>query len=290
LTEGALEALASKTSKRATPLQIETPTSVVGVRGTEFRVAFTDPIGKTSRTEVIEGKVRADNPAQQSGADLPGGTGALVNPLEKEIKVVVLLPAPDLSAIPSEVLKPQGSWPMPTLAGASAYQVQVASDEQFDKIVRDLKVSTGSADLGSLPNGNWFARVRGIDAVGLEGFNAVKLIAVKDGEWRVTYSSMSVVEGKTVLSWIGQQAGGQAMADGNYSAVFARDAALTQSASTLQNSGGKPSLVLGDLKPGTYYIRLQNAAGLRSETYRLELSGNWAQTEFDKASALQAIK
>ena len=31
------------------------------------------------------------------------------------------------------------------------------------------------------------------------------------------------------------------------------------------------------LKPGVYFIRMQNAAGLRSQTYRFELSGNWAQ-------------
>ena len=290
LSEGALEALASKTAKRAKEFQVETPTSLVGVRGTEFRVAFDDPLGKAARTEVIEGLVRADNPAQASGANLPKGTGAVVNPLEKEVKVVVLLPAPDLAGIPSEILKPQGNWPMPTLTGASAYSVQVASDEQFDKIVRSLKVAgNASADLSSLPNGNWFARVRGIDTVGLEGFNSVKLIAVKDGEWRVVYSSMTVVDGKTVLSWDGQQAGGQAMADSNYSAILASDAALTQSAVSVRGTDGKPSLILGDLKPGVYHIRLQNAAGLRSQTYRFELSGNWATTEFDKTSALQAI-
>ena len=293
LSEGALEALASKATKRAKPLQVETPTSTIGVRGTEFRVAFDDPLSKAARTEVIEGLVRADNPAQATGADLPTGTGAVVKPVEKEIKVVILLPAPDLANIPSEVLKPQGSWPMPTLAGASAYHVQVASDEQFDKIVRDLKVdgnSGGSANLGSLPKGSWFARVRGIDAVGLEGFNSVKLIAVKDGEWRVTYSSMSVIDGKTVLGWSGQQANGQAMVASNYSAILASDAALTQAVVTVQGNDGKPSLVLGDLKPGVYYIRLQNASGLRSQTYRFELSGNWAQTVFDQASALQALK
>lgn len=296
LSVGALETLASKTANRATPLQIETPTSVVGVRGTEFRVTFDDPLGKAARTEVIEGKVRADNPAQASGVDLPMGTGAVVKPTEKDIKVVVLLPAPDLTGVPSEVIKPQGNWPMPTLKGASAYHVQVASDEQFDKIIRDVKVAgnsgaeRASADLSSLPVGNWFARVRGIDAVGLEGFNTVKLIAVKDGQWRVTYSTLSVVDGKSVLSWQAQQTGGQAMADSVYSAVLARDAALSQSAVTVQGTASKASLVLGDLKPGVYYIRLQNAAGMRSETYRLELSGNWAQTEFDKASVLQAVK
>ena len=290
LTEGALEALASKTAKRAKELQVETPTSLVGVRGTEFRVAFDDPLGKAARTEVIEGLVRADNPAQKSGANLPKGTGAVVDSGEKDVKVVVLLPAPDLSTIPSDVLKPLGSWPMPTLTGARAYLVQVASDEQFDRIVRNLKVDTPFADLGSLPNGNWFARVRGIDAVGLEGFNSVKLIAVKDGEWRVTYSSMSVIDGKTVLSWNGQQSGGQAMPDSNYSAMFASDAVLTQGLVTIRSSDQKSSLALGDLKPGVYYIRLQNAAGLRSQTYRFELSGNWGQTVFDQASALQAVK
>ena len=289
LSEGALEALASKTTKRATPLKIETPTSIVGVRGTEFRVAFNDPLGKSARTEVIEGSVRADNPAQASGADLPRGTGAVVKPTEKEVKVVVLLPAPDLSGISNEVLKPQGSWAMPTLAGANAYHVQVASDEKFDKIVRDLKVTTASADLGSLPNGNWFARVRGIDAVGLEGYNSVKLIAVKDGEWRVTYSSMNVADGKTVLGWDGQQAGGQPMAGTTYSAVLARDANLSQNAITLPGTADT-KLSLGDLKPGVYYIRLQNATGLRSEIYRFEITGNWAQTVFDQASVLQAIK
>ena len=289
LSSGALEALASKTAKRAKDLQIQTPTSLVGVRGTEFRVAFDDPQGKSARTEVIDGLVRADNPAQKSGANLPKGTGAVVDPGEKEVKVVLLLPAPDLTGISPDVLKPQGAWPMPTLAGAKAYQVQVASDEQFDKIVRNLKVDTPFADLGSLPNGNWFARVRGIDAVGLEGFNSVKLIVVKDGQWRVTYSSMSIIDGKTVLSWIGQQAGGQAMADSSYSAILASNAELTQAPVTIQGTDQKPSLILGNLPPGVYYIRLQNAAGLRSQTYRFELSGNWAQTVFDQAAALQAV-
>lgn len=288
LSEGALEALASKTSKRATPLQIETPTSVVGVRGTEFRVAYDDPANKSARTEVLEGKVRADNPAQASGADLFVGTGAIIKPLEKDIKVVALLPAPDLSGVPAEVLKPQGSWPMPALVGASSYRVQVASDAQFDKIVRDLKVASSSADLSTLPNGNWFARVRGIDGQGLEGLNTSKLIAVKDGQWRVTSSSMAVVQGKTVLSWLGAPSGG-----GPYAAVLGRDMALSQAAVTLQGSNDKdasPSIVLGTLTPGVYYIALQTSAGLRSETYRFELSGNWGQTVFDQTSVLQAVK
>ena len=294
LTQGTLEAVASKVVQRATPLQIETPTSLVGVRGTAFRVAFDDPTNKSARTEVIEGTVRADNPAQGSGADLPLGTGAVIKPLEKEVKVAMLLPAPDLSAVSSDVLKPLASFVMPQLAGASAYRLQVSSDEKFDKIVRDLKVNTAAADLSALPNGEWFARVRGIDPNGLEGFDSVKLIVVKDGEWRVTDSSISLVDGKAVLSWAGQLASGQVMPADGFTAILASDAALTQNASKLDGVATRASLVLGDLKPGVYYIRLQSSAGpnkgLSSQTYRFELSGNWGQTVFAQTSVLQAVK
>ncbi len=290
LSVGTLEAVASKAARRATPLQVETPTSLVGVRGTEFRVAYDDPAAKSARTEVIEGKVRADNPAQQSGADLPTGTGAVVKPTEKEVKVVILLPAPDLGNISAEVLKPPGTWLMPVLAGASAYRVQVSSDEKFDKIVRDLKVGTDRADLASLANGNWFARVRGIDGQGLEGFDTVKLIAVKDGQWRVSYSSMSLVGGKTVLSWIGQQSSGQPMVASSYSALIARDEALTQTVVKAEAPSSTPRMELGDLKPGVYFIRLSSNSGLASEIYRFEIPTNWGKSVFDQTSSLQAVK
>lgn len=296
LSAGTLETLASKNIKRATPLQIETPTSLVGVRGTEFRVAFDDPASAAARTEVIEGNVRADNPVQGVSADLPMGTGAVVKPAEREIKVVVLLPAPDLANTPAEVLKPAGAWPMPTLAGASAYRVQVSSDDKFDKIVRDLKVENGNAELGSLANGNWFARIRGIDAQGLEGFDTVKLIEVKDGQWRVSYSTMSLTGGQTLLGWIGQQANGQPFTGSNYSAVIARDEALTQVVSTADKevAGRGPRLSLGDLKPGVYFIRLSGKAAqggtMNSATYRFEIPANWGRSVFDMTSSLQDVK
>ena len=185
---------------------------------------------------------------------------------------------------------------MPNLAGASGYHVQVASDEQFDKIVRDVKVASSagaSADLSSLANGNWFARVRGIDGVGLEGFNTVKLIAVKDGDWRVTYSSLSNAGGSTLLSWVGQQASGALLTADSYSAVVASNAALTQAARTVpsaaQIAGKSPSLNLGELAPGIYYVQLTSKEGMRSAIYRFELSANWGVTQFDQTSALQAL-
>ncbi len=66
LSQGAVETLASKLGLRAIPLQIQTPTTVIGVRGTRFRIAQ-ETATANARAEVMEGVVRADNTVQQSG-------------------------------------------------------------------------------------------------------------------------------------------------------------------------------------------------------------------------------
>jgi hypothetical protein len=295
LVQGSLDTAAAKLAKRATPLQIQTPTSLVGVRGTQFRVAFDDPASNSARTEVVDGKVRADNTAQQSGADLPKGTGAVVKPTEKDVKVVKLLPAPDLAGIPSVVIRQQGGWPMPALTGSSGYRVQVASDDKFEKIVRDLKVTTASADLATLANGNWFARVRGIDAQGLEGFDSVKVLTVQDIQWTVTYSTMGLENGQSVLNWTGQLSG-QPMSRSNgstgYEALVARDRALTQVVINAQ--GERERVTLGDLQPGAYFIQLRSrmAQGgtLDSELYRFDIPVGWGSNVSFLNAVLEPVR
>ena len=207
LVQGSLDTAAAKFAKRATPLQIQTPTSLVGVRGTQFRVAYDDPATQNARTEVLEGLVRADNPAQGNGAAIDKGKGAVLNPAVREIKVVDLLKAPDLSATPAEILKPLGLWPMPVLDGAARFRVQVAADASFNTIVRDLVVTTGAADLASLPEGSWFARLRGIDAGGIEGYDSVKTVQVllpPPRQWTVGANRIDVSGGRHVLRFLQQ--------------------------------------------------------------------------------------
>ena len=295
LVQGGLDTAATQGARRATPLQIQTPTSLVGVRGTQFRVAFEDPASNSARTEVVEGKVRADNTAQQSGADLPKGTGAVVKATEKDVKVVKLLPAPNLAGIPSVVIRQQGGWPMPVLRGASGYRVQVASDDKFEKIVRDLKVTTASADLATLANGNWFARVRGIDAQGLEGFDAFKTITVKDIQWRVSYSALSFENGQSVLNWTGVLAGQPMSASAGstgYSALVARDRALSQVVVTAE--GERERVTLGDLKPGAYFVQLRSkqtqGGTLDSELYRFDVPTGWGDSVFRLNGVLEVVR
>jgi hypothetical protein len=291
LAQGALEAFATPGTKRATPLQIQTPTSVVGVRGTEFRVAFDDPATKNARTEVITGLVRADNPAQGSGADLPKGTGAVISPAQREVKAVQLLPAPDLSASAAEINRSDVSanWSLPTLtsvgSGAQAWRVQVASDETFNQIVRDLRVSGNQIDLGTLTNGNWHARVRGIDAQGLEGFNAVKLVTIKDNpQWPRMVSlnaSIRYVNGDTVLT-IHRASD----APSEIVASLTSDAAQQQNLRRIPFSGD--SLNLGALKPEqrVFLVFSSGNNSQRSEVLQLDIPSNWGRTVTTMISAL----
>ena len=207
LSAGALETLASKNVKRSSPLQIETPTSLVGVRGTQFRVAFDDPVSQNARTEVLEGNVRADNQKQGSGTDLAQGKGSVFNAAVKAIAVVDLPKAPDLSKVPELIFKPQALLPMPAGTSYKAFRTQIAGDQNFDKIVRDVVVKDGNAAFADLPNGQWFARVRSIRDDTIEGYDAVKvvqvMIPVQPGQparqWTITGDSLEMMDSKQVL-------------------------------------------------------------------------------------------
>ena len=296
LTSGALEAFAAKRANRASNLQIETPTSTLGVRGTEFRVAFNDSANLSVRTEVLEGLVRADGTAKGVGSNLPMGTGAVVRALDKDIEVFNLTQAPDASAIPAEVFLPQASLSLPKLPGVANYRVLIAKNDQFDSVVRDLKVpANAAADLSGLAAGNWYALIRGVDSIGLEGFNTIKLISVKDAPPADPFRpdsnrliSLRAENGQTNVSWTALP--GDPVVK-SYTALLGQDKAQLQA--VVGNSGASPNLNLGALQPGTYYLRLRTvmASGAVSESalYRFDLNGNWGQTVFASLSALQLV-
>ena len=283
LTGGALEAVAAKKANRATALQIQTPTSTLGVRGTEFRVAVDDPATQSARTEVLEGLVRADNPAQAAGADLPMGTGAVVKRQEKVIKVVNLLPAPDLTGTASDVFQPLASLVLPAGPGVFNYRVMIAKDDKFDIIVRDLKVPVGTpANLSGLGNGDFYAQVRGIDGIGLEGFNSVKLISIQEAlanePWQPGIDQMiriNLVGGKTVMTWA--KAPNEKPSGMRFAAVVGSDATLKDALVSPESTEHR--LDLGVLKPGNYFMRLRytpvGAKTMQSGLYQFTLPDNW---------------
>jgi hypothetical protein len=298
LVEGMLDIAANKLAQRKEPLNVVTPTSVVGVRGTQFRVAFEDPASGTARTEVLEGKVRADNPTQGAGADVGGGFGVAVKPTEREIKVVALLPALPESALPARVERTregqQASWTIGALNGAAGYRAELAQDSAFNQIVFDTKSASPTINLAAAPNGNYFARVRGVDPSGIEGYNAVRRIDIANApvaliwirEINVAATADFVPEG--VLLRVNLSASDTPR---NLQIQIAQDAGMTQGLQSLPLDASG-NVILKDLKAGERrFVRFtgtttQGVAG-NSPVLALELPANWGSTVFSMTSALQ---
>ena len=178
LLSGTVEVFASKVL-RARPLEVSTPTAVIGVRGTVYRVrndvtpatAAASAVN-ASATEVLEGKVHAQvGAAATQAADVPANFGAPLEPGRKPV-VLPLPAAPDLSGVPASFdhlpirLRIPGSLPL---------RVQLADDAAFDHIQLDLHVSAGDeVRVPRLADGAWHLRVRAVSPEGLEGLDAVR--------------------------------------------------------------------------------------------------------------------
>ena len=176
LLRGSVEVFATKLL-RAKPLEVVTPTAVVGVRGTQYRVGLDEDANGRTRAEVIEGAVRLDAAAAAFGADVPTGFGAAIDADAALPAVVRLLSAPDLSTLPERFERPVVRF---RLDEPAPLRIQVASDPGFDKVVSDQKVGAGAeARIVGLADAQWFLRARRIDTQGIEGFDASRPFVLK---------------------------------------------------------------------------------------------------------------
>jgi hypothetical protein len=196
LVQGSIDTLASKLTRRAQPLEITTPTSVVGVRGTQFRVSYTPDISPAARTEVLEGLTQASNPKTNAQAAIAGGFGAAILPQDRVITVRPLLPAPALAGaststtaiagdtdIAQEVTRSElgiAKLDFLPVAGALRYRVQLSESPVFASLHSSQITTAANTDISTLPNGQWYIKIRGIDEIGLEGFDNQYRISVTD--------------------------------------------------------------------------------------------------------------
>lgn len=176
MVRGSVEVLATKMRRQA-PLEVTTPTAVVGVRGTHYRVALDDETTAT-RSEVLDGKVRLDAADRKAGTDLAAGYGGSQGAGATPARATPLLAAPDLAAMPELFERPLVRFALP--AEKDTVRVQVAVDPQFDKVVDDQRVVAGSdVRIAGLPDARWYLRARRLDGQGLEGYDAVRPFVLK---------------------------------------------------------------------------------------------------------------
>ena len=148
--------------------EIRTPSALATVRGTMYRVAADQD---QMQTEVSRGEVNVENSRAKQRVPAPYGT--LVKKSQKPLKPVLLLPAPDLSALPDVLEEAPFMLRFPEIKGAVAYRLQIATDQDFNILLADNIADKPRIPVPELADGDYVLRLRGIDNKGLEGINAL---------------------------------------------------------------------------------------------------------------------
>lgn len=170
LKKGGLDTDVSPQEGSGSRFEIHTPGAITAVRGTKLRVA-NDAERQIVNTEVLQGRVEVM--AAFEGRFVPAGFGTVVKMGEPPSIPRALLQAPVLAGLPATMNQLPLHFTWPVLAGASRYRIQLSEDESFSLLNVDVTVEKPELLLPELLNGSYAIRIRGIDDVGLEGFDAV---------------------------------------------------------------------------------------------------------------------
>lgn len=181
--EGQVEVKAQKAVNAGLPgFSVSTPQGLLGVRGTEFRVAVDVRAGVT-RSEVLEGQVAASGHAGGPVQRIDAGFGVVVDRTGTVPPPVRLLPAPEVAGWPTRLEQVLVRLPLRVQSGAVAYVGQIASDARFEPVLQTVRVEaradTPVLRFADLPDGRYLLRVRAEDALGLQGPDAQHAFTLK---------------------------------------------------------------------------------------------------------------
>lgn len=270
LQQGRVEVEAPRTRPGQPGFQIDTPQGVLGVRGTEFRVA--SDAGRT-RGEVLAGTVAVAGPSGAGEQAVGAGFGSVVDASGRVSPPVPLLPAPDTTALPRLQERVLMRFPLPPLPGAVAWRGQVARDTGFQQVLADVLATGGELRIADLPDGAYQLRLRGVDGGGLEGRDADIAFTLKARPEPPLPSTPEPAQRlfgtRAEFSWAAN-----AEAD-RYRLQLATDPGFAQPLRDLAELRGLRTTLDG-LAPGTYHWRMRSLradgdAGPWGDVNRFEL-------------------
>jgi hypothetical protein len=259
LESGRLEAKVEKRAGPAARFEVTTPTSNMGVRGTQFRVSSEDD-GKASRGEVIEGTVNVADSGAVKNLNVAAGFGTIIEQGKAPVTPVKLLVAPDLAAAPRLQERLTLRFKFAETPGASGYRAQVATDGNFTDLKAEGVFKTAEAKFGDLADGQYFLRVRAIDNLGIEGADAAVTFRLKA---RPEPPFTSAPQNKARFS--GEQAEfswATSTEAATYRFQLARDAAFATLVADEKSVRGSRYAPGTKLSPGEYFWR---AASVRAD-------------------------
>jgi hypothetical protein len=241
---GRLETKVQPVDRSSGRYRIETPISMTAVRGTEFRVTYSEDRA-VAGTEVLVGTVgfsAADGPPlvveQAFGATLDRSGDA---------RLSELLDAPDLLEPGTTQTGDSVLFSVAPVDGAVRYRAVIAEDAGFIDNLSEAFSDDGSFAFADIPNGNLFVRVSAIDEDGLEGMNQ----AYSFRRWLASIAAQAEpLDDGYRFRWSGSGGGTR-----RYRFQLARDAA--DAVPVIDEVGLEDDvLTLRNLPAGVYYWRV----------------------------------
>lgn len=175
LRYGRAESSVPKQAGKSSRFRIKTPSATSSVRGTEFRVGSAAE-HQSIHSEVLVGLVDIEGKKRQ--VQVPAGYGTVVVGESAPAQPIRLLAAPDVSgtaryhqSLPLVIkLRP--------VPGAQAYRAQIATDRAFRNMWSEFTTTSLPFRDGDIPDGDYWLRIRAIDASAIEGKDAVMPFAL----------------------------------------------------------------------------------------------------------------
>lgn len=175
LLEGRMDTRVKPAVGPGTRFEIQTPSAISAVRGTEYRTSIT-LAHKASNIEVLHGKVAVSGAKKKTL--VKAGFGTQVAQGKPPIPPKKLLEAPLLKPIPERIRSINWMVTWDAIKGALKYRVELADNAQFNTIIWQQFNQHMRTALPNIADGNYFIRVRAVDELGLEGKSVVQAIVL----------------------------------------------------------------------------------------------------------------
>lgn len=173
LVTGRIDAIKKKYPDGQSPLRIQAMHGTIGVRGTHFRMGQE---GENTLAEIENGLVSFGN--EKSSIPLGAAEGSVADGVHPPA-VIQLLAAPTFPVLPETFAPDVISFTMPDMRGAVAYRGEVAKDEGFQELLAPVSSDSAAIHISALQDGQYWMRLRAVDAHGLQGVAAQSVFMVK---------------------------------------------------------------------------------------------------------------
>jgi hypothetical protein len=251
LNQGRIEATIRGRQHGDTRFEVRTPVAVALTRGALFRI--TAAPSQPTTCEVVEGSVQIADTGRLGSVSVTGGLGTRVIAGSAPMNPASLLPGPHIWTGIQLVEQKRAEIPFTPLKGAASYRMTISpGGDLFRHLVEEV-VQIPRLRIESLPDGDYFVRVRAIDEHGLEGASTITRLKVRvrpDPPSLALPPDQSRLYGDSAaMGWL-PDAGAA-----SYVLQIAQDGAFRDPLRERAELR-EPGFVATDLRPGSYHWRV----------------------------------